>query len=175
MTARLLTTKLLITISLSLLLASEAGYGQQAAKKKSKAAAPPIPLSLFFGTADPPPKRQPANGYEEILFEYLRVNHDLLTKMQAAKTPPERRAILEQRPQPTENDSWSTPDYIHKRRRHSMRWRGPRATYALTKHSTQQFNYFFKNTSRIDVSYRPWAAGLVYHLLLPVNAFCEAC
>ena len=102
MTARLLTTKLLITISLSLLLASEAGYGQQAAKKKSKAAAPPIPLSLFFGTADPPPKRQPANGYEEILFEYLRVNHDLLTKMQAAKTPPERRAILEQRPQPKE-------------------------------------------------------------------------
>ena len=108
-TARRLTTRLLTTTSLSLLLlAPQLSPAQQAApakrpaskaKKKAGAPTPPIPLSLFFGNEDPPPKRKPANGYEEILFEYLRVNYELLTKMRAAKTPPERRAILEQRPQ----------------------------------------------------------------------------
>ena len=109
-TARRLATRLFTTTSLSfLLLAPQLGSGQQAvsanrpadkAKKKAAAPVPLIPLSLFFGNEVPPPKRKPANGYEEILFEYLRVNYELLNKMRAAKTPPERRAILEQRPQP---------------------------------------------------------------------------
>ena len=94
--------KLLATAGLALLLITPSlGNGQQrAAKKKAPATAPPIPLTLFFGNQPPPPKRKPANGYEEILFEFLQINHDLLTEMRAAKTPPERRAILEQRPQP---------------------------------------------------------------------------
>ncbi|HAA67777.1 MAG: hypothetical protein CMJ70_07510 [Planctomycetaceae bacterium] len=110
LTARRLPTRLFTTTSLSLLLlATQIGSAQQAVpanratgktKKKAAAPVPAIPLSLFFGNDTPPPKRKPANGYEEILFEYLRANYELLTKMRAAKTPPERRAILEQRPQP---------------------------------------------------------------------------
>ena len=106
LTARRLPTRLFTTTSLSLLLlATQIGSAQQAVpanratgktKKKAAAPVPAIPLSLCFGNDTPPPKRKPANGYEEILFEYLRANYELLTKMRAAKTPPERRAILEQ-------------------------------------------------------------------------------